>query len=67
MAFLDNEGLRHLWGHITSKLSNKVDKVEGKGLSTNDYTTEEKEKLATLAAQISALNTTLQNTLEGAE
>lgn len=24
----------------------KVDKVEGKGLSTNDYTTEEKEKLA---------------------
>jgi len=27
---------------------NKVDKVAGKGLSTNDYTTEEKEKLAGL-------------------
>lgn len=26
--------------------NNKVDKVEGKGLSTEDYTTEEKEKLA---------------------
>ena len=28
---------------------NKVDKVEGKGLSTNDYTTAEKEKLADLS------------------
>lgn len=28
--------------------NNKVDKVEGKGLSTNDYTTEEKNKLAAL-------------------
>lgn len=27
-------------------LDNKVDKVDGKGLSTNDYTTEEKNKLA---------------------
>lgn len=31
-----------------SALNNKVDKVEGKGLSTEDYTTAEKEKLATL-------------------
>ena len=29
-------------------LNNKVDKVEGKGLSTNDYTTTEKNKLAGL-------------------
>ena len=29
---------------------NKVDKVSGKGLSTNDYTTAEKNKLATLHA-----------------
>ena len=29
-------------------LNNKVDKVGGKQLSTNDYTTEEKNKLATL-------------------
>lgn len=29
-------------------LSHKVDKVEGKGLSTEDFTTEEKEKLAEL-------------------
>lgn len=31
---------------IDTKLSNKVDKVSGKGLSTNDYTTTEKNKLA---------------------
>ena len=30
--------------------NNKVDKVDGKGLSTNDYTNEEKEKLANLSA-----------------
>ena len=33
---------------IANQIGNKVDKIEGKGLSTNDYTTEEKEKLAEL-------------------
>lgn len=32
------------------QLAGKVDKEAGKGLSTNDYTTEEKEKLAGIAA-----------------
>lgn len=32
----------------TADLSGKVDKVTGKGLSTNDYTTEDKNKLASL-------------------
>ena len=31
---------------VNTALGNKVDKVSGKGLSTNDYTTTEKEKLA---------------------
>jgi len=31
---------------VTNLLAQKVDKLEGKGLSTEDYTTEEKEKLA---------------------
>lgn len=31
---------------VDNKLSDKVDKVEGKGLSTNDYDNSEKEKLA---------------------
>ena len=33
---------------LFTSLNNKVDKVSGKGLSTNDYTTEEKTKLAAL-------------------
>lgn len=31
-------------------VSNKVDKITGKGLSTNDYTTEEKNKLGGISA-----------------
>lgn len=33
-------------------LANKVDKIVGKGLSTNDYTTAEQTKLAGLSAQV---------------
>lgn len=35
---------------------NKVDKVSGKTLSTNDYTTDEKNKLAGIAAQANKTN-----------
>lgn len=46
---------------IKSSLNNKVDKVEGKQLSTNDYTTTEKQKLAGIAEQ--ANKTTVENIL----
>lgn len=60
MAFLNETGLEQVWGKIKAKISSiegtisdineaKVDKVSGKGLSTNDYTTAEKEKLAGIA------------------
>jgi hypothetical protein len=51
-------------------LNGKVDKVSGKGLSTNDYTTAEKNKLAGIAAGAnktivdSALSTTSTNTIQ---
>lgn len=35
-------------GTMQSDIDSKVDKVDGKGLSTNDYTTAEKDKLATV-------------------
>ena len=43
----------------TASLSNKVDKVSGKGLSTNDYTSAEKTKLAGIAtsAQVNVIET----------
>lgn len=50
---LDENGLDHLWQRIkllvTNNVSSKVDKVDGKGLSTNDYTNAEKTKLAGIA------------------
>lgn len=37
----------------TTAIDGKVDKVSGKGLSTNDYTTEEKNKLASISVNAS--------------
>ena len=48
--YLDKTGLALLWEKIKNALSGKVDKVDGKGLSTNDYTSDEKTKLANIAA-----------------
>ncbi|MBC7845550.1 MAG: hypothetical protein H7Y10_03560 [Flavobacterium sp.] len=47
---------------INSSLSNKVDKIAGKGLSTEDYTTSEKNKLASIDAThyLAPLQTTVQ-------
>ena len=45
MAFLNKAGLARLWAHIILKLNRKVDKIDGKSLSTNDFTNEDKEKL----------------------
>lgn len=49
MAYLDDNGLLYLWNKIKMLLANKVDKVSGKQLSTNDYTTVEKNKLSGIA------------------
>lgn len=45
---------------ITTALGNKVDKVTGKGLSTNDYTTAEQTKLAGLTSPKAYEGTTLR-------
>lgn len=46
---------------VNTALATKVDKVTGKGLSTNDFTTEEKTKLARITAN--ATNTIIDDTL----
>lgn len=48
--YLDDNGLLYFWQQIKAKLAQKVDAVSGKGLSTNDYTSDEKTKLAGIAA-----------------
>lgn len=43
---IDDNGLKKVWDMAMDELDLKVDKEAGKGLSTNDYTTTEKNKLA---------------------
>ena len=57
--FLGQSGLNKLIALIKNALSTKVDKIDGKGLSTNDYTTNEKTKLSGIASGAQT------NTLEG--
>jgi hypothetical protein len=71
MKFLSQEGLAYLWTKIKSRfevnetaIAGKVDKVEGKGLSTEDYTAAEKTKLAGIAE--GANNYTLPAATSGA-
>lgn len=49
MAWLDYDGLLYFWQKIKGKLADKVDKVEGKGLSTNDFSAAYKTKLDGIA------------------
>lgn len=54
--YLDKDGVLYLWQKLKgifatkTEANGKVDKIEGKGLSTNDYTTAEKNKLAGVAS-----------------
>lgn len=47
--FLDMDGLTYFWTQLKSILVTKIDKEDGKVLSSNDYTTEEKTKLSNIA------------------
>lgn len=62
--FLDKDGVVYLWGKIKGKF---VAKESGKGLSSNDYTTTEKNKLAGIAngANNYSLPTASASTLGG--
>lgn len=44
--YLDKAGATYIVGKVKALLAGKVDAVTGKGLSTNDYTAADKEKLA---------------------
>ena len=61
MAFLDETGLAHFWDQILARLNKFVPAETGKGLSSNDYTTEEKEKLA--GVESGANKTTVDSSL----
>ena len=46
--------------NINNIINNKVDKIVGKGLSTNDYTNEDKNKLTTHTSELQTLAAALQ-------
>lgn len=52
--YTNDSNVGYLWGRIrtliTNMITGKVDKETGKGLSTNDYTTEDKTKLTGISA-----------------
>lgn len=50
IEYLDKSGLALLISKIKTALNEKVDVVSGKGLSTNDYTSAEKQKLSGIAS-----------------
>ena len=61
--YLDLDGLTYLWSKITSKF---VAQETGKGLSTNDFTTAEKTKLAGIEAGAEVNDVTSVNGNTGA-
>lgn len=66
-SILNLDGLDHLLDKLDEKFDKKVDIVSGKGLSTNDYTTDEKTKLAGIASGANkySLPTASSSTLGG--
>lgn len=56
--WLDKTGVIHLWNTIKALLDTKVDKIEGLGLSSNDYTVEDKTKVS----KIKPIQNTLTST-----
>lgn len=63
--YLDEQGLARLISLIKEKLNTKVEKVEGKGLSTNDYTDEEREKLSNIVDNSNIINGEKTGSLRG--
>lgn len=57
IKYLDYDGLVYYHSKVKTALSNKVDKVSGKGLSTNDFTNAYKTKLDGIAtgAQVNVI------------
>lgn len=63
IEYLDKSGLTLLISKIKAALGGKVDVVNGKGLSTNDYTNAEKSKLNDIAsgAQVNVIESVKVN------
>lgn len=67
--YVDNVGLALVWSKVKQAIADlgttKVDKIEGKGLSANDYTTAEKNKLSGIetGAEANVIETIMVNSV----
>lgn len=61
---VENQVVTSALGELNGKLNNKVDKVTGKGLSTNDFTDAAKQQLANLVAGTITVDSALSSTSE---
>lgn len=61
--YLDENGLLYFWQQLKTLYGGKVDKVSGKGLSTNDYTTADQTKLSGIetGAEVNIIESILVN------
>lgn len=57
--YVNDDGLEYLIQTIKNYLSTKVDKIPGKGLSTNDFTNADKTEIEYIKDQLSGLETLL--------
>ena len=55
VEFKDGTRVEYNLSVLKAAIDSKVDKIEGKGLSTNDYTTEDKNKLDNLSDRVSQI------------
>lgn len=65
MKYLDENGLLYYHSKVKTLLNGKVDTVSGKGLSTNDYTTTEKNKLSGIASGAEVNQNAFSNVVVG--
>ena len=63
--YLDENGLTYYHSKVKALLNGKVDVVSGKGLSTNDYTTTEKNKLSGIASGAEVNQNAFSNVVAG--
>lgn len=63
--YLDKDGLIYYHSKIKTLLGGKVDKVDGKGLSTNDFTTTLKNKLDGIASGAEVNQNAFSNVIVG--
>ena len=64
MSFLDKSGLAQLWTKILDVADTKVDKIDGKKLSSNDFTDEYKNILEAGLATETFVASAIQEALD---